>query len=151
MKKLRSQEELEKQNKSAVERYWNGKWNERRIEILDELQTQDMVYHGTSETYNGIEEYKQAYSGYLSALHDTHIEVLGLIAEGDFVSSRVMIHGVHKGNLGEIPPTENEINVSGFTVFRLVDGKIEEEWEIIDELGMMMQLGLELQMKDSEP
>ncbi|GAI03545.1 unnamed protein product, partial [marine sediment metagenome] len=30
----------------------------------------------------------------------------------------------------------------------LVDGKIIEEWEIFDELGMMMQLGMELKPKE---
>lgn len=38
---MRSQAQVEEQNKEVVKRYWNGKWNERRIEILDELQTVD--------------------------------------------------------------------------------------------------------------
>ena len=29
-------------------------------------------------------------------------------------------------------------------VFRVVDGKIAEEWEMLDELGLMEQLGLQL-------
>jgi predicted ester cyclase len=39
---------------------------------------------------------------------------------------------------------------NGFTVFRIVDGKIAEEWEIIDMLGMVMQLGMELKPKEGE-
>ncbi len=145
---LKAQKELEEQNKSVVQRYWNGKWNERRPEILDELQTQDVVYHGTSEIMKGIEEYRQTYSGYLSAFQDTRIEVEELIAEGDLVMSRAVLHGIHNGELGGIPPTGKEISISAITVFRIVDGKIAEEWEIIDQLGMMTQLGMELQMKE---
>jgi steroid delta-isomerase-like uncharacterized protein len=148
LEELKAQKELEEQNKSVVQRYWNGKWNERRAEILDELQTQDVVYHGTSEIMKGIEEYRQAYSGYLSAFQDTRIEVEELIAEGDLVMSRAVLHGIHNGELGGIPPTGKEISISAITVFRIVDGKIAEEWEIIDQLGMMMQLGMELQMKE---
>ena len=148
LEELKAQKELEELNKSVVQRYWDGKWNERRPEILDELQTPDVVYHGTSMEMNGIEEYKQVYNSYLLAIHDTRLEINKLIAEGDLVMSNIKMRGIHKGELDGLPPTGNEIIVSLFTIFRLVDGKIAEEWEIMDELGMMTQLGLELQMKD---
>jgi hypothetical protein len=40
--------------------------------------------------------------------------------------------------------------MSGFTVFRLVDGKIAEEWEDWDWLGLYQQLGMELKPKEGE-
>jgi len=148
--KMSAQSEVEAQNKAVVQRYWDGKWNERRPEILDELQTPDVTYHGTSMNMNGIEEYKQAYGSFLSAFHDTQLEVDGLIAEGDKVMSRVTMHGTHKGELEGIPPTGNVLTVRAFTVFRLIDGRIAEEWEILDELGMMHQLGMELKPEEGE-
>lgn len=144
---IKAKQEVEKQNKLIVQRYWDGKWNERRPAILDELLTQDMKHHGSSEI-NGIEEYKQIYGMYLSAMEDSHIEVKRLIAEGDFVMSQARVSGKQNGPLGNIPPTGKEVSVRIYTVFRLVDGKIAEEWETMDELGMMTQLGLELQMKE---
>lgn len=139
----KTQTEIEELNKSVVQSYWDGKWNERKPEILDELLTQDVIHHGSSEI-NGIEEYKQIYGMYLSAMGETQIKVEQLVAEGDRVVSLVRIKGIHNGPLGDIPPTGKEINVRGLTVFRLVDGKIAEEWEILDELAMLTQLGLEL-------
>jgi len=134
----------ERQNKEAVRRYWNGKWNERRPETLDELLTPDVVYHGTSMSMNGREEYKQVYDVFRSALHDTRLEIEELVAEGDRVVSRVSLRCVHGGELEGIPPTGKEIALDAYTVFRLVDGRIAEEWEIIDELGMMRQIGMDL-------
>jgi steroid delta-isomerase-like uncharacterized protein len=99
-------------------------------------------------TMNGLEEYKQIYGVYLSALQDTHIEIEELIAEGDKVMSRVSLRGTHGGDLGGMPPTGKTFTVSAFTVFRLENGRIAEEWEILDELGMMHQLGMELKPKD---
>lgn len=136
--------ELEARNKAVIQRYWDGKWNERRVEVLDELQTPDVVYHGTSMSMNGLEEYKQVYAVFAAAFQDTRLEVEDLIAEGDKVVSRVTMFGTHKGEFEGLPPTGREATVSAITVFRLVDGKIAEEWEILDELGMMQQLGLEL-------
>ncbi len=140
-----SQTKLEELNKSVVQRYWDGKWNERNPEILDELLTRDVINHGSDEI-NGIEEYKKAYSIYLSAVGETKIIIDQLIAEGDRVMSQCRIQGINNGPLFDIPPTGNEVNVRIFTVFRLVDGKIAEEWEIMDELTMMMQLGFELRL-----
>ena len=148
--KFKAQKELEELNKSVIQNYWDGKWNERRIETLDELQAPDVVYHGTSETINGREEYKEAYGHYLSAMQDTKIVVEELIAEGDLVMSRVRMTAIHQNELGGIPASGNELSLNGFTVFRLVDGKIAEEWEILDQLGMMMQMGMELKMKSEE-
>ena len=81
---------------------------------------------------------------YLSALHDTEVSIDELIAEGDKVMSRVSVRCTHKGEFEELPPTGKKLTVNAFTVFRLVDGKIAEEWELQDELGMMHQLGMEL-------
>ena len=144
---MSAQAQVEAQNKKVVRRYWNGKWNERRPEILDELQTVDVAYHGTSMNMNGIEEYKEVYSSFLSAFHDTQITIEELIAEGDKVVSRVSMNGTHKGEFDGIPPTGKVFTISAFTIFRLVDGRIVEEWEGFDELGLMHQLDMELRSK----
>ena len=80
------QSQVEVQNKAIIQRYWDGKWNQRRPEILDELQTPDVVYHGTSMSMNGLEEYKQVYAVFAAAFQDTRLEIQDLIAEGDKVS-----------------------------------------------------------------
>ena len=147
---MKAQAEVEEQNKEVVKRYWNGKWNERRPEILDELQTSDVVYHGTSMEMNNLEEYKQVYGAFLSAFHDTKVTIDEIIAEGDKVMTRITMSGIHKGELEGMPPTGNSASMSAFTVFRLVDGKIVEEWEILDELAMMMAIGMELKPKEGE-
>ena len=141
---MTTQARVEEQNKEVIGRYWNGMWNERRPEILDELQTVDVTYHGTSMNMNGIDEYKQVYGSFLSAFYDTQVTVELLIAEGDKVASRVSMTGIHKGEFDGLPPTGNVFTVSAFTLFRLVEGKIIEEWESFDELGLMQQLGMEL-------
>ena len=141
---MNTQAEIEARNKEVIRRYWDGKFNQRRPEILDELQTTDVQYRSPSMQLDGIEEYRQAYSVYLAALHDTRLSIEELIAEGDKVVSRVSVKCTHKGEFEGLPPTGKDLTVNVLTVFRLVDGKIAEEWEIVDELGMMQQLGLEL-------
>jgi steroid delta-isomerase-like uncharacterized protein len=148
LEKLRSRAKIEEQNKEVVRRYWNGKWNERRPGILDELQTQNVLYHGTSMEMNGLAEYKKVYAIFASAFHDTRLAIDDIIASDDRVMTRVKMTGTHRGDFEGIAPTEKTITLTAYTVFRLVDGKIAEEWEVLDELGMMSQLGMELKPKD---
>ena len=132
----------EDDNKAIIRRYWEGKWNDRQPAVLDELQTPHVVNHGTAMEINGIEEYRQVYGMYLSAFHNTEIVIEDLIAEGDKVASRVKLCAVHKGELAGVPPTGKTVTIRIFTMFRLVEGRIAEEWEIFDELGVMHQLGV---------
>ena len=88
LESLKAQKVLEEQNKSVVQRYWDGKWNERRPEVLDELLTEDIINHGGTDDIHGIEEYRQVYGTYLSAMENTRFEIKELIAEGDRVMSR---------------------------------------------------------------
>lgn len=145
---FKHQKELESRNKKLIQSYWDGKWNKRSPEILNELQTPDVVYHGTSMTMKGIEAYKEVYKGYLSASKSSSVEIQDLLADGDKIMSCVKLHSLQKAEPGESLSNEKEISINIFTIFRLDHGKIAEEWEIMDELGMMQQLGMELRMKE---
>ena len=48
----------------------------------------------------------------------------------------------HQGKLMGIAPTEKQIELKGITIHRIEEGKIAEEWERYDNLGMMQQLGV---------
>ncbi|MFH1068757.1 MAG: ester cyclase [Candidatus Glassbacteria bacterium] len=134
-------------NKALVKRYWDGKWNQRCPGILDELQTPDVAYHGPSCEMQGLDQYKDLYNIYLTALQETQVTVEDLIAEGEKVVSRIVLRGVNGGPLPDLPATGRPVVLTLFTIFRIVDGKIAEEWEAYDELGFMQQLGLELKPK----
>jgi steroid delta-isomerase-like uncharacterized protein len=144
LQEMKAQVKVEEQNKEIVRRYWDGKWNQRSPAILDELQSPDVVYRSPSMEMNGLEEYKLVYGAFASALHDSQLSIDDIIAEDDKVMTRVTLRCTHKGELEGIPATGKTLTVSAFTVFRLVDGKIVEEHELLDELGMMHQLGMEL-------
>jgi predicted ester cyclase len=40
-----------------------------------------------------------------------------------------------------IAPTDNQVRIAGITIHRIEDGRIVEEWENWDTLGMMQQIG----------
>jgi predicted ester cyclase len=130
LEKFKAQKKVEEQNKAIVTRYWNGKWNERRPAILDEIVAKDIKHHGEGQELNGIEEYRNTYKKYLTVLTKTRFEIQTLIAEGDRVMSLSVWSGVYDGSLGDIFPVGKEFSGRFFTVFKLSNGQIVEEWEL---------------------
>ena len=64
-----------------------------------------------------------------------------ILAEGDLVSVRGRVRGVHRGPLMGIPPTEKSVDVSIFMTYRIAGGKIVEHWMLMDNMAMMQQIG----------
>jgi predicted ester cyclase len=41
-----------------------------------------------------------------------------------------------------IPPTGKRFEIPVIDIFRVVDGKCTDHWSVVDQMGMMQQLGL---------
>jgi predicted ester cyclase len=78
----------------------------------------------------------------MTAFPDIHIHVEDTVAEGHKLVTRWSAHATHKGDLMGIPPTGKEVAISGTAIDRFENGQSVEHWEIIDQLGLMQQLGV---------
>jgi predicted ester cyclase len=64
-----------------------------------------------------------------------------IIAEGDLVSVRGVVRGVHKGPFQGISPTGKEVTFGLFITYRIAGGKIIDHWMLVDGLSLLQQLG----------
>jgi steroid delta-isomerase-like uncharacterized protein len=71
-----------------------------------------------------------------------------MIAEGDKVAVKLMQIGTHKEQYEGISATGKKITNPAILIITIVDGQVKYLWGIEDSLGMMQQLGMELQMKE---
>ena len=71
-------------------------------------------------------------------------------AVGDRVIARFVITGTHEGDLPGFPATGNKFEYSAIVFARIENGKIIEEKIEFDELGFMLQLGMELKPKEEK-
>jgi len=135
---------MSQENKALTRRSWEivAKASlETLDDALQEVYTHTIVMHEPDEDVRGIEGMKQFVSMIRSALPDLRITLEEDIAEGDKVVSRWRAQGTHQGELMGIAPTGNEVAITGITIHRIEDGKIVEEWENWDALGLMQQIG----------
>jgi predicted ester cyclase len=79
-------------------------------------------------------------AGFAAAFADRKVEIEDLIATGDRVVARAVMHATHTGFLGDIAPTRRKVRLASTIIYRFEGGRVAEEWEIFDKLGMYQQL-----------
>jgi steroid delta-isomerase-like uncharacterized protein len=129
-------------NKALTLRYWEEVANKGNLDLIEEICAPDYVCHEVDQDIRGPEGVRQFISMLRAAFPDLHVTVEDVIAEGEKIVQRWTGRGTHQGELMGIPPTGNRVSVAGITISRFKDGKVSEEWEVYDMMGMMQQLGV---------
>ena len=106
---------------------------------LDSIVSPDYVLH--PEGVRGSKGLAEMVQGYRDALAGLSVTIEHQFTEGDYVATRTTIRGRHDGELMGAPATGRDVEFSGLTISRCRDGKIEEEWELADTVGLLRQIG----------
>ena len=93
-----------------------------KFEALSTVLTPDYVLH------------RAAFSG-------LRVTIDHQFAEGDYVATRATIRGRHDGDLMGAPPSGKDVEFGVLAISRCRNGKIEEEWELADTMGLLTQIG----------
>jgi steroid delta-isomerase-like uncharacterized protein len=132
---------LQDQNKALAKRAFEQLLSRGQFELAEQLYAKDFVNHGLHRDIS-LEEDQAALKGWHQAFPDIAIVPEKLIAEGDLVAVYWVARGTNTGTGNGLPATGKKVEQSGITIWRIVDGKIKEEWSAFDQLSMMQQLGL---------
>ena len=148
---MKAQAEVEEQNKAIVRRLLEEVINKGNHELAESLIANDFVDHnplpGLPPTKKG---FKQSFIIFREAFPDLEYTIEDIIAEDDIVAVRWTASGTNTGELMRMPPSNQQVRVSGIDIFRVVDEQLIELWLSWDQMGMMMQLGMELKPKEEE-
>lgn len=128
------------QNKVTVQRYMQ-EFNKGNSDYLDDYMAPNYIYHGPDGDLNK-ESFKKFHNGMLAVFPDAKMTVKDIFASGDKVVTRWKVHGTQKGKFNGIEPTGKEVSVEGIIISKFKNGQAIEEWEQVDRLGMMQQLGV---------
>ena len=85
--------------------------------------------------------YRQFLTSVVAAFPDGRWTIEDQVAEGDKVATRWTFIGTHQGEIMGFAPTGRQVRLSGMMMDHIVGGKIAEEWEEYDNIGMVQQLG----------
>ena len=140
---------LQEQNKALAKRAFEELLSKGKFELAEQLYAKDFVNHGIHRDIS-LEEDQAALKGWHQAFPDIAIVPEKLIAEGDLVTIYWIARGTNTGTGNGLPATGKKAEQAGITIWRIVNGKIKEEWSAFDQLSMMQQLGLLPSQKPTE-
>ena len=132
---------LQDQNKATAKRAFEEILGRGRYQLTEQLYSRDFINHGIHSN-SSLEEDQAALKSWHAAFPDVVIVPEKLIAEDDLVTIYWIARGTNTGTGNGLPATGKKAELAGITIWRIVDGKIKEEWSAFDQLSMMRQLGL---------
>lgn len=84
---------------------------------------------------------KQLHDALMAAFPDMKLPLEDFVAEGEKVLVRLRVQGTHTGPFGDMAPTARKIDIGVLDLFQIRDGVLVEHWALLDNLGMLKQLG----------
>jgi steroid delta-isomerase-like uncharacterized protein len=128
--------------KALAQRWFTEVMNEGKLEVIDELCSQDFVDHnplpGTSPDFAGLKDFVTQVR---SAFPDIETTAEDILVEGDRLAVRSTIRGTHKGDFMGIPASGKKVEVSNYDFVRFENDQAAEHWGTIDSAALMEQIG----------
>ncbi len=131
-------------NAALIRRFYDEVFNCGNVVFAERVHGPGYRYHDITTTDAAVDHttYMARNAGFAAAFPDRRVDIADLIAAGDRVVARAVMRATHTGALGAIAPTGRKVRLASAIVYRFDRGRVVEEWEIFDKLGMYQQLGV---------
>ncbi len=129
------------ENKAIVLRSETELWSKGNLAAADELYSPDYVCHFiVGPEWKGVEGIRREVASHRTSFPDWNENVDDIIAEGDKVVIRFTSTGTQRGEFQGLAPTGRKVSIQEVAIFRVVNGKIVEQWGMPDVHGLLEQL-----------
>jgi len=128
---------------SPIYRIFEEAFNQGNLAVVDELLSPDHFAHSTfGRAPNGPQGLKLLITMFRNAFTDLNCTIEDEIHEGNRCAAHWTIRGTHKGLfLGNLP-TSRPVVAQVMIFARTENGRIVEDWLLIDQLDILQQLGI---------
>ena len=146
LEEFRAQAALEEANKALAERYIDA-WNKGDAAALQEIFSPDFVHRPRMGVEESLKDALEGLEERMTMFPDQNLQVQDLIVKGDKFIFRGIFSGTHTGDSEWLPATDKKVEIRGFAIMRVENGRIVEDWGITDLLDFHEQLGYEVERK----
>lgn len=131
------------ESRSIIRHIFDEAFNQGNLAIVDELVAPNGISHhlswGMPTNRMG---FKQLIALFRTAFPDLHCTMEDEIIRDDKIAARWTMCGTHKGLFLGNAPTGKSIAVQGLIYARIENGQVIETWTMIDQMGVLQQLGM---------
>ena len=130
-------------NNAIAEEMFGTAWNKGDLSVVDKLIAADAYDHSPLASEKGSQGFKKIITSFRAAMPDLKMSIEDKVFSSDRVVHRWKVMGTHtKAPLFGVPASGKKIALTGITIVRMKDGKIAERWTQLDQMGLLMQLGI---------
>lgn len=126
---------------TVLRRFLMEVWNAHRLDRFSTMVSREVQFHPPRGPPRDFEGYQRMAAEFLAAFPDLHFDIQHVTSHGDRAAARLLITGTNDGPFRGRPPTGRKVRVVGHPQCRVSGGRIVEFWQLLDELGMLHQLG----------
>lgn len=124
-------------------RFSDGVVGMHNADLLKDLLSEDFVsHHFPGPGNNNKVAFTEGMRGLFAGFPDIKVTRVEQHEIGNKVYSYAFWEATHTGNFMGIPPTGKKVHVEYMDIWRAKDGKIAENWVVMDIMGLMVQLGV---------
>ncbi len=117
--------------------------NQGKLQLVDELYAPEYIERlpqpGMAPTREG---FKQFVTSLRTAFPDLHYTIDDSIEAGDRFVTRLTASGTMRGEFAGMPATGKRATWTEIHIMRITNEHVVEHWGLIQELGMLVQLGV---------
>jgi predicted ester cyclase len=128
-------EEVQKTALAVSYAILEGRWND-----LDGLLDDNFTFTG-----DGLVLTKDEYMGFMqdmkAAFSNLEMEFPHILVDGDQASIRFISKAVNTGSFMGAPANKKNLEIHGIFIRKVKNGKVMQEWQSTDLLGVMTQIG----------
>ena len=113
------------------------------LTVLNEILGDDFIsHHFPTPGNNNKAVFTEGMKNLFAGFPDIHITRTEQYENGNKVFTYAFWEGTHTGTFMGIPATGKKVHVEYMDIWRVGDGKIRENWVVMDIAGLLIQLGV---------
>jgi predicted ester cyclase len=128
------------EKKTTADRWFNDYFTKGHLDVLDELTTQDFLYHSRNGD-NSSEKMKEFMTWYRTVFQDDEWVIDDLIEQGDKLVVRYTGWMTYKGGWFNIPSENQSVKETGIMIFIFQEDKVKELWCENSDAAILYELG----------
>jgi predicted ester cyclase len=131
-------------NKETMRSFFREVISQGRVELLDQIATENFHYHDGGHVVTSAAEMKDLVAGYRVSFPDLQANIEDVLGEGDKVATRVKFTATHQGELMGVAPTGRPVTFTFTMVSKFTGGRNSEVWINWDALTVLRQIGADV-------
>ncbi len=124
----------------------HGIWSTGDLSRIEDVYASDFTAYwppsAERPVRRGLDGVRFGVRSVRAAFPDWTETIADIFAAGDRVATRCICHGTHLGPFAGAAATGRRIEVHDISIFRIADGRVAEQWCMIDEVGRLRQLSV---------